>query len=50
MLNPSKVWISVKVRYGYWLILKDRADKNGTSISKEMEKILVKELDGMMKA
>jgi hypothetical protein len=49
-ISKDKIWVSVGVRYGLWLILKKRADENKSSVQKEMEKILSNELKEMVEA
>jgi len=46
--TKENIWVKVGIRYGFWLLLKDRATKNNTSVAKELEKILVKELKEMV--
>jgi len=48
-ISKNRIWVSVGVRYGLWLMLKERATKSETSVQKELEKILVKELKEMVK-
>jgi hypothetical protein len=48
-ITKDNVWVKVGIRWGFWLILKDRAEKNDTSVQKEMEKILTEELKEMVK-
>lgn len=43
-INKNKIWVTTNIRYGLWLKLKERAIKNDTSVQKELEKILAKEL------
>ena len=45
-----KIWVTVNLRFGYWTILDARAKKNKTSVAKELEKILAKELKEMVEA
>jgi superoxide dismutase len=37
------VWVSVGVKFAFWAMLKNRADRNKTSIQRELEEILNKE-------
>lgn len=48
-ISKNKIWVSVGVRYGLWLMLKERATKNETSVQKELEKILARELEKEVK-